>query len=173
VIAVTIEKTAPAGHPVRPGRRHRRLAELVGSGDRIGAFVLPFVLAGVALNIVFPDAFGVGGPPSWLQVLSTVVLAAGVIVWAWSVLLILTRVRAGELVTTGPYLLVKHPLYTSVALLVLPWLGLLFNSWLGVLVGIALYTASRLFAPAEETELANRFGAEWAAYCHRVKIPWL
>jgi len=22
-------------------------------------------------------------------------------------------------------------------------------------------------------EVADRFGAEWDAYCHRVKIPWL
>lgn len=131
------------------------------------------MLAGVALNIVFPEAFGVGGPPSWLQVLSAVVLAAGVVGWAWSVLLILTRVRAGELVTTGPYLLVKHPLYTSVALLVLPWLGFVFNTWLGAFVGIALYAASRVFAPLEEADLASRFGPEWAAYCHRVKVPWL
>jgi protein-S-isoprenylcysteine O-methyltransferase Ste14 len=90
-----------------------------------------------------------------------------------TVLLILTKVRAGELVTTGPYSLVKRPLYTSVALLVLPWLGFPFDTWLGAVLGIALYAASRLFAPAEETELADRFGAEWDAHCHRVKVPWL
>jgi len=99
---VTIEKKTPAGQPVRPGRRPRlRLGALIGSGDRIGALVLPFVLAGVAFNIVFPEAFSVGGPPPWLQAVSAVVLAVGVAVWAWSVLLIVTKVRAGELVTTG------------------------------------------------------------------------
>ena len=131
------------------------------------------MLAGVAFNIVFPEAFSVGGPPPWLQAVSAVVLAVGVAVWAWSVLLIVTKVRAGELVTTGPYSLVKHPLYTSVALLVLPWLGFLLDTWLGALLGIVLYVASRLLAPAEEAELADRFGAEWDAHCHRVKIPWL
>ena len=171
---VTIEKKTPAGQPVRPGRRPRLwLGALIGSGDRIGALVLPFVLAGVAFNIVFPEAFSVGGPPPWLQAVSAVVLAVGVAVWAWSVLLIVTKVRAGELVTTGPYSLVKHPLYTSVALLVLPWLGFLLDTWLGALLGIVLYVASRLLTPAEEAELADRFGAEWDAYCHRVKIPWL
>jgi protein-S-isoprenylcysteine O-methyltransferase Ste14 len=171
---VTIESKTPAGQPVRPGRRPRlRLGALIGSGDRIAAFILPFVLVGVALNIAFPAAFSVGGPPPWLQAVSAFVLAAGVAVWAWSVLLILTKVRAGELVTTGPYSLVKHPLYTSVALLVLPWLGFLLGTWLGALIGVALYVASRLFAPAEEAELADRFGPEWDAYCRRVKVPWL
>jgi len=171
---VTIEKKMPAQQPARPGRRPKLgLGALVGSGDRIGAFVLPFVLVGVALNIAFPETFSVGGPPPWLQAVSALALAIGVAVWAWSVLLILTKVRAGKLVTTGPYSLVKHPLYTSVALLVLPWLGFLLDTWLGALIGIALYVASRLFAPAEEADLAGRFGPQWDAYCHRVKVPWL
>ena len=169
---MTIEKTALAEQPARPGRRPRLgLVALIGSGDRIGAFALPFALAGVALNIVFPEASSVGGPPPWLQAVSAFVLAVGVVVWAWSVLLILTKVRAGELVTTGPYSLVKHPLYTSVALLVLPWLGFVLDTWLGALIGIALYAASRLFAPAEEADLAKRFGPQWDAYRHRVKVP--
>lgn len=33
----------------------------------------------------------------------------------------------------------KHPLYTAVALLVLPWLGFLLNTWLGALVGVVPY----------------------------------
>jgi protein-S-isoprenylcysteine O-methyltransferase Ste14 len=169
-----IGKKTQIEQPVSAGRRPRlRLGALIGSGDRIGAFVLPFVLVGVALNIAFPEAFSVGGPPPWLRAVSAVVLAAGVVVWAWSVLLILTKVRAGELVTTGPYSLVKHPLYTSVALLVLPWLGFLLDTWLGALIGIALYAGSRLFAPAEEADLSGQFGPEWAAYCRRVKVPWL
>jgi protein-S-isoprenylcysteine O-methyltransferase Ste14 len=171
---VTREKGALAEQVMRPGRRPRlRLGALIGSGDRIGAFVLPFVFAGAALNIVFPGAFSVGGPPSWLQAVSAFILAVGVVIWAWSVLLILTKVRAGELVTTGPYSLVKHPLYTSVALLVLPWLGFLLDTWLGALIGLALCAASRLFAPDEEADLAERFGPEWDAYRHDVKVPWL
>jgi len=174
VIPVTIENKTPAGPPVHSGQRARLgLGALVGSGDRIAAFVLPFVLVGVALNIAFPAAFSVAGPPLWLQAVSAFVLAVGVVVWAWSVLLILTKVRAGELVTTGPYSLVKHPLYTSVALLVLPWLGFLLDTWLGALTGIVLYVASRLLAPNEEADLAGRFGPEWDAYCRRVKVPWL
>ena len=168
------ENKMSAVQPVRPAPRPRlRLGALIGSGDRIAAFVLPFVLAGAALNIVSPEVFSVGGPPLWLRAVSALVLGVGAVIWAWSVLLILTKVRAGQLVRTGPYSLVKHPLYTSVALLVLPWLGFLLDTWLGALIGIALYVASRLFAPAEEAELVDRFGPEWDAYCRRVKVPWL
>ena len=53
--------------------------------------------------------------------------------------LILAKVPHGQLITSGPFSLVRHPLYTDVALLVLPWVGFLLDSWLGALVGIALY----------------------------------
>jgi protein-S-isoprenylcysteine O-methyltransferase Ste14 len=77
------------------------------------------------------------------------------------------------LITTGPYAVVKHPLYTSVGLLVLPSLGLLLGTWLGALIGVAVYVGSRLFAPAEEAQLRQQFGAAWEAYTRSVKAPWL
>jgi len=82
-------------------------------------------------------------------------------------------VPRGELITSGPYSWVKHPLYTAVALLVLPSVGLLLGSWLGVPTGLVMYAGSRLFAPAEEAELAKTFGAAWTDYCDKLKIPWL
>ena len=127
---------------------------------------------GLILNLAFPSAFGVGGPPTALRLVSVVILAAGIAVWAWSVFLILTRPR-GELITTGPYAMVKHPLYTGVALLVLPWVGILFDTWLGALIGVAMYLGSRIFATEEEASLSKTFGQTWDDYCRSVRIPWL
>ncbi|MCX6030976.1 MAG: isoprenylcysteine carboxylmethyltransferase family protein [Chloroflexi bacterium] len=149
------------------------LKRLVGSGDRIMLLTLPFLLVGLVLNILRPSLFGVGGPPSALRALSIIILIPGVTIWIWSVVLILIKVPRHELITSGPYALVKHPLYTGVALLVLPWIGLLLNTWLGVLIGIILYVASRIFAPDEERLLSKTFGAAWDEYRNKVKIPWL
>lgn len=146
---------------------------LVGSGDKIGTLSLPFIVIGLALNFIFPSFFSVGGPPPALRTIALIALIPGVINWAWSVWLILTKVPKGELITSGPFVLVKHPLYTGVALLVLPWLGFLLNSWLGLALGIVLYVASRLYAPKEEELLAKTFGAKWDAYARAVKLPWL
>jgi protein-S-isoprenylcysteine O-methyltransferase Ste14 len=101
------------------------------------------------------------------------VLIPGLAIWVWSVALILRKVPRGELITNGPYSIVKHPLYTGVALLVLPWIGFLFNTWLGAVIGIILYIGSRIFAPAEEVDLSKTFGVAWDEYCNAVKIPWL
>jgi protein-S-isoprenylcysteine O-methyltransferase Ste14 len=150
-----------------------KLRVLIGSGGRIGLVILPFLVIGLIANIAFPGWFTVGGPPVALAVVSLLVLLTGVTVWAWSVALILTEVPRGELMTTGPYAMVRHPLYTGVALLVLPWLGFLCDSWLGAVLGVVLYLASRRYAPAEEAVLAQRFGARWEAYRRSVLIPWL
>jgi protein-S-isoprenylcysteine O-methyltransferase Ste14 len=149
------------------------LKALVGSGDRIGKLILPFVVIGLILNIMFPAVFAVGGPSTALRVVSIIFLIGGVTVWLWSVILILTKVPKKELITSGPYSVVKHPLYTGVALFVLPWLGFLLNSWLGALIGVVMYIGVRLFAPAEEELLSKTFGADWEAYSHKVMLPWL
>lgn len=166
-----------AAQPVAAARRTigvtATLKTLVGSGDAIGKLVLPFLAVGLVLNILRPEWFSVGGPSDTLRLVSVVLLVPGVIVWLWSVVLILTHVPKGKLITGGPYALVKHPLYTGVGLLVLPWAGFLLNTWLGALIGAVIYVGSRLFAPAEEKTLARAFGRQWDEYAARVKLPWL
>jgi protein-S-isoprenylcysteine O-methyltransferase Ste14 len=149
------------------------LKMLVGSGDRIGLFAAPFLLVASILQVSYPGAFGVGGPSPALELISLGLLAVGIVVWAWSVALILSKVPKRELITSGPYAWVKHPLYTSVALLLLPSAGFLLDTWLGVPVGIALYVGHRLFSPGEERALTKTFGAAWDEYVQRVRIPWL
>jgi protein-S-isoprenylcysteine O-methyltransferase Ste14 len=125
------------------------------------------------LNIIFPSLFSVGGPSIILKQISLIMLIPGITIWIWSVVLILIKVPQKELITQGPYAVVKHPLYTGVAFLVLPWLGFLLNSWLGVLIGIIVYIGSRIFSFEEEELLSKTFGAAWDEYDKKVKISWL
>jgi protein-S-isoprenylcysteine O-methyltransferase Ste14 len=150
-----------------------KLKALVGSGDKIGLLVLPVLIVGLILNFAFPSFFSVGDPSTVLAVISLIILVVGLTNWIWSVVLILTKVPRKELITTGPYSVVKHPLYTGVAFLVLPWIGFLLNTWLGVVIGIVLYIGSRMYSPEEEAVLAKTFGASWDEYGKKVKIPWL
>lgn len=150
-----------------------KLKTLVGNGRKIGLLTLPFLTTGLILNILYPAYFSIGGPSPALMIISILILIPGVIHWVWSVILILTRIPRKELITTGPYSIVKHPLYVGVALLVLPWVGILFNTWLGILIGIIVYIGSRLFSPEEEKVLLKIFGEEYVEYSKKVKIQWL
>lgn len=150
-----------------------KLMILVGSGRKIALFTLPFLIAGVVLNVLYPRFFQVGGPSDTLQYISFIMLIPGLIGWFWSVLQIVIKVPRKELITSGPFAIVKHPLYTAVTLLVLPSVGFLFNTWLGAVIGIVMYTGSRIYAPEEEKILSKIFGKEWEAYCKKVLLPWL
>ena len=116
----------------------------------------------------FTMGFGTGG-----LVAGIVLLAVGVPMWLSSVALILIRVPQKKLITTGPFAVVLHPLYTSVALLVIPGLGLLLDTWVGFAIGAVLYVSSRLYAPGEEVILQKVFPSEYAAYRRKVLFPWL
>lgn len=147
--------------------------DLVGSGGKIWLLVMPFLAVGVVLNILFPAVFRVGGPAPALKWIAWLLLGPGVVIWFWSVGLLLTEARRGRLLTVGPYALMKHPIYTSVGLLVIPAIGILLDSWLGVLVGIVLYIGGRIYGPEEEAGLARTFGPAWDAYLETIKLPWL
>lgn len=150
-----------------------KLMILVGSGRKIGIFTLPFLIAGVVANILFPVVFSVGGPQQALYITSLAILSLGIVVWFWTVYLILTKIPRRELITTGPYAIMKHPLYTGVALLVIPWIGFLLNSWLGIVIGVIVYIGSRIYSPEEEKILSGVFGQSWKNYCQAVAIKWL
>ncbi len=150
-----------------------KISTLMGSGRTIGAFSLPFFVIGITINYFYPQIFridGSSGPLFWISILF---LLLGVINWAWSVILILIKAPRKELITTGPFSLVKHPLYVGFVFLIIPWAGFLLNSWLGIVLGLVLYIAIRIFAPKEEQILSKIFGKDWDDYTKKVILPWI
>ena len=97
----------------------------------------------------------------------------GIANWLWTIVLLLTKVPRKELISTGPYALVKHPLYVGMAFLVIPWIGFLLNTWIGVCLGLAMYVGSKLYSPEEKKILFSIFGKEWDDYCQKVLLPWV
>lgn len=74
--------------------------------------------------------------------------------------------RGQRLVTSGPYAIVRHPMYVGLAIAALGAL-LLYQTW----TTLAFVTALPVLvvrAKREDEVLADRFGAEWEAYRDRV-----
>jgi protein-S-isoprenylcysteine O-methyltransferase Ste14 len=72
-----------------------------------------------------------------------------------------------QMVTNGPYAVVRHPMYAGIILAALGSL-LIYHTWTTVLFACfapALYFRAR----REETALAAEFGQQWQEYCQRVR----
>ena len=83
------------------------------------------------------------------------------------------RLHAGlyedhELVRTGPYAIVRHPIYSSL-LAMLVANCLLLTRWQWAMVALAIYiSGTEIRVRSEEGLLASRFPQEFAAYQRRV-----
>ena len=84
-----------------------------------------------------------------------------------------TRRTDTELVTTGPYALVRHPIYTGILLMLIGTaVGLIVGWWLvAAAAGIYFFVSAR----AEERHMVERFPETYPAYRARTKmlIPFL
>jgi protein-S-isoprenylcysteine O-methyltransferase Ste14 len=79
----------------------------------------------------------------------------------------------GELVQTGVYGIVRHPLYSGLILAALGW-AILQLSWLHLLGAIGLFLFFNAKSTLEETWLIEKH-ADYTAYSQQVKklIPWI
>lgn len=82
------------------------------------------------------------------------------------------KVHADTLVTEGFFNHARNPLYDG-NLLILAGLFVIHNNpWVYVIGGAYFLIAYLAIVAAEETFLANKFGAEYEAYCARVSRWW-
>jgi protein-S-isoprenylcysteine O-methyltransferase Ste14 len=117
----------------------------------------------------------------WQSPAGAVVTAGGLLfaVWArrhigrnWSA--IVTLKEGHELVTSGPYALVRHPIYTG---LLFGFLGqaIALGQWRGLLAVALVYLALLRKYRLEERWMRERFGLAYDDYRRRVKalVPFL
>ena len=171
--AMSLAVARRRGRPASPGHRSRggRLP-LAANLAAVGVY---FAALLVSASPAASTALLLAGTGSLLALAGTalVVRSRTALGPAWS--LVPKAGEGTELVTTGPYRLVRHPIYLGLALVAMGE-ALAFGSWPAVLVvlfGIVPTFAWR--ARAEERLLARAFGERHAAYRRRSKliIPYL
>jgi protein-S-isoprenylcysteine O-methyltransferase Ste14 len=111
--------------------------------------------------------------PEWSRWTGVVLAGAGggLLLWTFRSLgknltdTVVTR-HEHELVTHGPYRWIRHPLYTSVALLVAA-MSLVAANWFFPVIGLGVLSLLVVRTRTEEANLVARFGDSYRAYMNR------
>jgi protein-S-isoprenylcysteine O-methyltransferase Ste14 len=69
-----------------------------------------------------------------------------------------------RLVTSGPYSLVRHPLYSGWIVMIFPGIALLAGSWPLLLTPLVGYTMFKLLIHREDEYLKQRYGRSYLDY---------
>jgi len=145
-----------------------RFQDMLGVGPKWGlASALCFALAVLGHVLGYPRFVIVQPDGMSLVIVGSLLIATGASVYLAAARGLRKGLTEGRLVTTGLYSLVRHPLYASNILFVVPGIALLCRSWLLLCVPLFMYAAFRLFIPAEERELRKRFGQTFEEYRSR------
>lgn len=140
-------------------------------------------LESVAIFIAFVCRLPADFPPETWRILCSIICGPIAALLSWTAVRHLGRqfrVNAGlyedhELVTTGPYAIVRHPIYTSLLAILVSTLFLL-TPWQWACVSLALFIAgTEIRVYTEDNLLASRFGKLFFDYRKRVSayIPFV
>lgn len=168
ILGVVLLVRAPAivEHRLRP-RHHHGMPQLIISWFR-PLFVLAFLAPGLDYRFRWSDV-EVETVPGWLALVADIIVVASVLLAGWAMR---TEVQAGgpmnsrrALISSGPFHIVRHPLYSASLLL---WLAtpIALGSWAGLLVFLLATPFYVLRLRTQEDQL-RRHVPGYAAYCKR------
>jgi protein-S-isoprenylcysteine O-methyltransferase Ste14 len=150
---------------------------LMSSVIRLGGLILwlsPFVYL---INPAWM-AWSKIGLPEWIRWLGVVIGAFSVIGIYWLFSSIGSGITATsatrqkhQLVTSGPYRWVRHPLYTIASSMFIGF-GMMADNWFIALLGIIAFIGMAIRTPKEEANLIEKFGDEYREYMTRTGRFW-
>jgi protein-S-isoprenylcysteine O-methyltransferase Ste14 len=139
-----------------------------GVGPKITLAALAYAAAAALVTLVWPDLFVLRSLGQFAGA-GFVLIALGVLMWLLSAASVMQAYNRDQLVTTGIYSLVRHPLYSAWIVLIMPGLVILSRCWLLFLTPLVAYCAFKKLIRREDEYLQQRFGRPYAEY--RARVP--
>lgn len=137
---------------------------LKGVGPKILIAICPFFVLFGILNSFYYPVFQIPINYYWMLIIGSILIIFGVFVFIYSERILSSAYNSSELLTVKTYAYVRHPMYASWGLGILPGIFCLFNSWILFLIIFMYYLSVRIFIRKEERHLLNKFGKKYAHY---------
>ena len=143
--------------------------------QQVAVFLLQVFSLAMVLVSPFTDARSIASIDAWdlIRYFGLGVFAGGFLLMNWSAAILgkqfsvqVTIQAQHQLVMSGPYKRIRHPRYLGIILFNLG-IGLVFRSWLGILL-TALIALTLLWRIHDEEELMHQtFEADWKTYANQ------
>ncbi len=141
-----------------------------GVGPRIAAASLTYSALAAVLTWAYPRECLVGVLTiPVIRTLAIILIAIGVVIWILGIVGAMRAYNRDELITTGIFAVVRHPVYSAWIVFNFPGLALLTTSWPFLITPLVAYAVFKLSIHVEDAYLAERFGQAYLEYRRRVR----
>jgi protein-S-isoprenylcysteine O-methyltransferase Ste14 len=99
-----------------------------------------------------------------------IVIGAVFLLWVFSIFIIKAKTLiTKELIASGPYKIVRHPMYTAIYI-ILVGVGLLLSSYTWFIILVFFIPFWYLVARAEEWQMTSLYGEKYLAYKKKTRM---
>jgi protein-S-isoprenylcysteine O-methyltransferase Ste14 len=140
--------------------RYRKIFGIGPAGVAISLAVLALLLV-VTRRL---EGLEISNQPIFARTAGLILMTVWVCWHIWSIRYIKAWWRSDKLCTTGPYAIVRHPMYAGGLFLAGPALALLFNSWIVFLLPGIMYPVWSMLVRNEEKWMTAVFGEDYRSY---------
>ena len=109
----------------------------------------------------------ISSQPGIIRTIGLVLILIWICWHSWCMRTISRWWRHDQLCMTGPYRFVRHPIYAGGIFLGAIGIGLLFNSWIVLLLPALMYPTYSILVRKEEMMMIAVFGEEYRRYASR------
>jgi protein-S-isoprenylcysteine O-methyltransferase Ste14 len=146
-----------------------------GVGPKIALGAGGYAVLALVASCLWPEVCSLRFIPSWiLYSLGGILCVLGIPLWLAGIHAAMSAYNRDELMTSGVFGLVRHPIYAAWIVFLLPGIALLCQSWLLFGASLTGYAVFKLSIQREDDYLAQRFGQAYLDYRSRVNelFPW-
>ena len=135
-----------------------------GVGPKFTVVSLVVAILFLTINYVWLAHFKIPLPRVLTLIIGVVLVIIGIPIFLVPGLTIDRYFEQGKLATRGVYSYIRHPIYGSWIVFIIPGVVFLLNSLIGLVVPIFMYAVFKIFIVEEETYLEEKFGWRFTEY---------